>query len=206
MSSVFPQCLTPSIVLSVLEDDDSIYLSEAEYQRISTVLLYYIINLEHLCVSNNTSLSSSSGNLEFYLLALTNLEPAENNHFLSHSETQSILQLINQHYHPSNQDTLDMPVRKCFQTDASYPNTFKCTFERFVSAFTVYWLSSPFRRCWCRGKSRCWSNYGTQSSSNHNQLHAAWVLFHTEEPPISRLLYRLHFSISKFYKQPSDTW
>ncbi|XP_037549867.1 zinc transporter ZIP12-like [Nematolebias whitei] len=103
------KCLTPSIVLSVLEDGDSIYLNEADYQRISTVLLYYIINLEHQCVSNDTSLSLSYGSLEFYLLALTNLEPAEDNHFLSHSEIQSILQLINQHYHPSKQDVLDLP-------------------------------------------------------------------------------------------------
>uniref|UniRef100_A0A3Q3AP10 Uncharacterized protein n=1 Tax=Kryptolebias marmoratus TaxID=37003 RepID=A0A3Q3AP10_KRYMA len=106
------KCLTPNIVLSVLEDDDRIYLSEEDYQRISTVLLYYIINLEDLCVSNITShssLFSSSGNLEFYLLALTNLHPAEDNYFLSYSETQNILQLINQHYHPSDQDSFDLP-------------------------------------------------------------------------------------------------
>lgn len=90
----------------MLEDDGREYLTEEDYQQISTVLLYYIINLQDLCVSNAASPSSisfsSSGNYQFYLLALTNLHPGEDNGFLSPSETESILQLINQHYDPSN--------------------------------------------------------------------------------------------------------
>ncbi|XP_018549158.1 LOW QUALITY PROTEIN: zinc transporter ZIP12 [Lates calcarifer] len=105
------KCLTPDVALSVLEDDGKSYLTEEDYQRISTVLLYYIINLQDLCVSSPasssslSSSSSSSGNYQFYLLALTNLHPAEDNQVLSLSETESILQLINQHYNPSNQET-----------------------------------------------------------------------------------------------------
>lgn len=111
------QCLTQDVALSVLEDDGKAYLNEDEYQRISTVLLYYIINLQDLCVSNaasssSPSSSSSFGNYQFYLLALTNLHPGEDSRFLSSSETESILQLINQHYQPSNQDTSpDLQVR-----------------------------------------------------------------------------------------------
>ncbi|KAM4534429.1 zinc transporter ZIP12-like isoform 2-T3 [Odontesthes bonariensis] len=100
--------LTPDVALSVLGDDGKVYLTEEDYQRISTVLLYYVINFQDLCVSNGaspSSLPSSSENFQFYLLALTNLHPAENNSFLSPSETESILQLINQHYHPSNENT-----------------------------------------------------------------------------------------------------
>ncbi|XP_026217246.1 zinc transporter ZIP12 isoform X2 [Anabas testudineus] len=103
------KCLTPNIALSVLEDDGKAYLTEEDYHQISTVLLYYIINLRDLCVSNAASPSSlsfsSSGNYHFYLLALSNLHPGEDNRFLSPSETESILQLINQHYDPSNQET-----------------------------------------------------------------------------------------------------
>ncbi|XP_062235009.1 zinc transporter ZIP12-like [Platichthys flesus] len=110
------ECLTPEVALSALEDDGKSYLTEDDYQRISTVLLYYIINLQDLCVSDAASSSSlsspssSSGNYQFYLLALTNLHPTEDDQFLSLSETESILQVINQHYHPSNlQDaSLDM--------------------------------------------------------------------------------------------------
>ncbi|XP_008296579.1 zinc transporter ZIP12 isoform X2 [Stegastes partitus] len=102
------KCLTPDVALSVLEDDGKTYLTEEDYQQISTVLLYYIINLQDLCVSNAaspSSVSSSSANFQFYLLALTNLHPAEDNRFLSPSETESILQLISQHYNPSDQDS-----------------------------------------------------------------------------------------------------
>ncbi|XP_006795101.1 zinc transporter ZIP12-like [Neolamprologus brichardi] len=100
------KCLTPDIALSVLKDDGKDVLTEENYQQISTVLLYYIINLQDLCVSNAapppSSFSSSSGNFQFYLLALTNLHPAEDNSFLSSNETESILQVINQHYEPSS--------------------------------------------------------------------------------------------------------
>lgn len=103
------QCLTPDKALSVLEDDGKADLSEDGYQRISTLLLYYIVNLEDLCSSNATSPSSSSPssfeNNRFYVFALTSLHPNEDTNFLSLSEIESILQLINQHYHPFNQDT-----------------------------------------------------------------------------------------------------
>nr|XP_020442105.1 zinc transporter ZIP12 [Monopterus albus]XP_020442106.1 zinc transporter ZIP12 [Monopterus albus] len=102
------KCLTPDIALSVLKDGGRAALTEEDYQQISTVLLYYIINLEDLCMSNTASTSSpsssSSENHQFYLLALTNLHPAEDNQLLSPSETESILQLINKHYDPSSQD------------------------------------------------------------------------------------------------------
>ncbi|XP_061569927.1 zinc transporter ZIP12-like isoform X2 [Cololabis saira] len=84
------------MVLSLLEDDERVYLNEEDYQRMSTLLLYYIINMKDLCVSNTTS------SFQFYLQALTNLHPVEDNHFLSYSETESILQLISQHHHPYN--------------------------------------------------------------------------------------------------------
>ncbi|CAN9506367.1 unnamed protein product [Ophioblennius macclurei] len=102
------KCLTPDVVFSVLEDNGETYLTEEDYLRMSTVLLYYIINLQDLCVSNDAprpSLSSASGNFQFYVLALTNLHPGEDDLFLSAGETESILQLVNQHYDPSNGKT-----------------------------------------------------------------------------------------------------
>lgn len=104
------KCLTPDTALSVLDNNRSPHLTEGDYQKISTVLLYYIINLKDLCIPNaasslKSSTSSSSGNYEFYLLALTNLHPAEDSLFLSLNETRSILALINRHYHPSQHKT-----------------------------------------------------------------------------------------------------
>ncbi|XP_008306512.1 zinc transporter ZIP12 isoform X1 [Cynoglossus semilaevis] len=104
------KCLTPDVALSVLEDHGNDYLNEEEYQQISTVLLYYVINLQDLCASNVSShpslssSSSSSRNNQFYITALTNLHPAEDHRHLSLNETNSILKLINQHYDPSGQD------------------------------------------------------------------------------------------------------
>lgn len=108
------QCLTPDKALSVLEDDGKADLSEDDFQQLSTLLLYYIVNLEDLCASNTAFPSSSSfENDQFYVLALTSLHPDEDAKFLSSSELGSILQLINQHYHPSNQETSDdLQVRK----------------------------------------------------------------------------------------------
>ncbi|CAJ1082521.1 zinc transporter ZIP12-like [Xyrichtys novacula] len=110
---VCEKCLTPEVVLSVLKDDQKTYLTLEDYEQISIVLLYYIINLRDLCVSNAASPSllsapSPLGNYQHYLLALTNLHPTENNNFLSSSETESILHIINQHYDPSNQDAVDL--------------------------------------------------------------------------------------------------
>ncbi|XP_055007117.1 zinc transporter ZIP12 isoform X2 [Boleophthalmus pectinirostris] len=105
------KCLTPDIALSVLDNNRSPLLAEEDYQKISTVLLYYIINLQDLCIPNmassltSSSPSSSSENYQFYLLALANLHPAEDNLFLSLNETGSILQLINRYYHPAHQDS-----------------------------------------------------------------------------------------------------
>ncbi|XP_012708636.2 zinc transporter ZIP12 isoform X1 [Fundulus heteroclitus] len=109
------KCLTPNVALSVL-DDDRIDLAEEDYHKISTVLLYYIINLKDLCVSNigpPPALSSSSGNLQFYLLHFASLNPNENNQSLSYSETERIVRLINQHYRPSKKD---MPDSQCIHS------------------------------------------------------------------------------------------
>ncbi|KAM7390314.1 hypothetical protein PAMA_008473 [Pampus argenteus] len=122
---VCDKCLTPDVALSVLEDDGKAYLTEEDFQRISIVLLYYIINLQDLCVSNAASPSSlsssspsSSGNYQFYLLALNNLHPAEDDRSLSSSEIESILQLINRYYNPSNQDASNSAdLQVCFSAN-----------------------------------------------------------------------------------------
>uniref|UniRef100_A0A3B3UXA3 Zinc transporter ZIP12 n=1 Tax=Poecilia latipinna TaxID=48699 RepID=A0A3B3UXA3_9TELE len=103
----FTQDMCEKVRPALLLDDDRTELTEEDYHKISTVLLYYIINLKDLCVSNigpPPALPSSSVNLQFYLLHFTGLNPNENHQFLSHSETESILLLINQHYNPSNKD------------------------------------------------------------------------------------------------------
>ncbi|KAJ8010372.1 hypothetical protein DPEC_G00074380 [Dallia pectoralis] len=110
------RCLTTDLFLAVLEDNTKAYLTEEDYHRVSTALLYYMINMEDLCTSNRPS-SSLSPNYQYYLLALTSLHPTEDKGFLSSNETESILHLINQHYQASFQDTSSSSHSQC--VDAS---------------------------------------------------------------------------------------
>ncbi|KAM6977637.1 zinc transporter ZIP12-like [Aplochiton taeniatus] len=102
------RCLTSDRVLSVLEDHGKAYLSEKDYQQICTVILYYIINIKDLCTSNVASSSSSTSifpSYHYYVLILANLHPSEDDRFLSANETESILDIINQHYQPPSLET-----------------------------------------------------------------------------------------------------
>ncbi|XP_048122319.1 zinc transporter ZIP12-like [Alosa alosa] len=88
------QCLRPEHVLSVLGDDGKGDMSLEDYQRISTVLLCYIINMRHLCLDP----PSPPQPLPHCLRALARLHPQEDHRFLSSNETESILLTLNQDY------------------------------------------------------------------------------------------------------------
>ncbi|XP_061121812.1 zinc transporter ZIP12-like isoform X3 [Syngnathus typhle] len=89
---VCDKCLPVDVALSVLEDDEKPYLTENDFQRLSTLLLYYVVKLPDLCRSS----SSPARSYDFYLRALTDLHAAEDNGVLSSGELQSILQIVNQ--------------------------------------------------------------------------------------------------------------
>uniref|UniRef100_W5MY97 Zinc transporter ZIP12 n=1 Tax=Lepisosteus oculatus TaxID=7918 RepID=W5MY97_LEPOC len=89
------QCLAADVLLSVLNDEAKDYLTEEDFQMISTVLLYYVINMRDLCTSN---ISTSSQDYHYYLFAVLNINHQDDNQFLSQNETETILQLISQHY------------------------------------------------------------------------------------------------------------
>ncbi|XP_053486056.1 zinc transporter ZIP12-like [Ictalurus furcatus] len=97
--------------MSALEDDGNDYISENTYLKISTMLLYYIINMRQICSPDVSSLSLSSffsplyHDFSYCLRALTSLHSSEDGHFLSTNETESILRLINQHYQPASKHT-----------------------------------------------------------------------------------------------------
>ncbi|XP_060730097.1 zinc transporter ZIP12-like [Tachysurus vachellii] len=106
------KCLPQEWLMSALEDDGNDYVSQDTYLKISTMLLFYIINMRQICSSNASSLSNSSffspiyHDFSYCLRALTSLHSSEDGHFLSTNETESILQLINQHYQPQERPAL----------------------------------------------------------------------------------------------------
>ncbi|MBN3307351.1 S39AC protein, partial [Amia calva] len=65
------------------------------------VLLYYIINMRDLCTSNS---SATPQDYQYYLSAVLNVNHKDNDRFLSQNETESILQLISQHYQSSTKN------------------------------------------------------------------------------------------------------
>lgn len=112
----------------MLDDGGKERLTEDDYQMISAVLLYYSISLPDLCSASPVSPSTSPGNRRFYLQALAGMHPDEDPLFLSASETESILQRINQHYHPTNRNSSPQQQVGSFISRS---------FLRFHSVFTV---------------------------------------------------------------------
>ncbi|KAG9274076.1 zinc transporter ZIP12 isoform X1 [Astyanax mexicanus] len=103
------KCLPVSWLLSLVEDDGKDFISEDNYLKISTVLLYYIIHMRQLCSSNISSSSLSSSSSPDYshcVRGLTALHSQEDEDFISANETESILQVINQNYQPQERPIL----------------------------------------------------------------------------------------------------
>ncbi|XP_051909845.1 zinc transporter ZIP12-like isoform X2 [Hippocampus zosterae] len=106
---VCDKCLPPDVALSVLEDDGKPFLTEDDFQRLSALLLYYILNLRDLCRSS----PSIARSYEFYLRSLTDLHAAEESGVLSSSELERILQIINQNNNLSRQESSTMSNLQC---------------------------------------------------------------------------------------------
>ncbi|XP_077410472.1 zinc transporter ZIP12-like [Vanacampus margaritifer] len=105
---VCDKCLPPDVALSVLEDDGKPYLTEDDFRRLSTLLLYYVLNLRDLCRSS----SSPRRSYEFYLRALTGLHAAKDNGALSLGELESVLQIVNR-YNSSIQEGSTVSNLQC---------------------------------------------------------------------------------------------
>ncbi|XP_077592287.1 zinc transporter ZIP12-like [Stigmatopora nigra] len=97
---VCDECLPPDVALSVLEDDGKPYLTEDGFQRLSVLLLYYVVHLKDAC-----HLSSTVLKYESYLLPLTNP-----------NQLESILQILNRHSNPSNQESSTFSDFQCIDS------------------------------------------------------------------------------------------
>ncbi|NXW81890.1 S39AC protein, partial [Alopecoenas beccarii] len=98
-------CLEPDALLIVAGGDLEDHLSEEVFERISLILLYYILHRRDVCSSE---LSLNNKDYKFYLQSMLSLRHEEDAYYFSRNETEDILAAVRQHFKTSEIQCVDV--------------------------------------------------------------------------------------------------
>ncbi|XP_064264677.1 zinc transporter ZIP12 isoform X1 [Passer domesticus] len=98
-------CLEPDALLLITGGDLEDHLSEEVFERISLILLYYILHRRDMCSSE---FSLNDKDYKFYLQSMLSLRHDEDCYYFSRNETEDILAAVRQHFKTSENQCVDV--------------------------------------------------------------------------------------------------
>ncbi|NXU16163.1 S39AC protein, partial [Pardalotus punctatus] len=98
-------CLEPDALLLIAGGDVEEHLSEEVFERISLILLYYILHRRDMCSSE---FSLNDKDYKFYLQSMLSLRHDEDCYYFSRNETEDILAAVRQHFKTSENQCVDV--------------------------------------------------------------------------------------------------